>query len=894
MATNPTDTTNLSDREYDIERKIQLYGIYHAFKIGRMPSNNQIDVALNSFLATDFMNTDSRWQRKLSDEGRLLLKDFANVVENAKILVLSKNYDNLFQEFIWHSSQMSAGERPQLGVTTTGASDAEKDRATLYDNDVVKGLRDLGTLIITNGQFRKLLSDGITLLRDMAADVAIGVAQRVRPTEEQIGKIDQPAPEDTWHTTPNQRKLDLNLGRGREEPPHEVGKTLDDKNQRVNQAKDYLKNKIPKDRRDQVLLRFKKAVVEIQGHPDYKNAIDAILNLIETYTGHVTTATDVYTSKVKKISENDHLQQAQFNLKASILIERFANSTSMDDLLDTVGDLYVDADKDPVLKTWFRDLSAYIRKVLEEEGYILSDSARDEFNLIYDRGNDIFTHRYGDYSDQFEYEFTYLIDKFQADPLNQQFGDSITTLFHDLATDEKGEVVFKKYLVNDITDVILPEVFKKIRYLPLPRIEYAGRDLDAVVENLVIESANLFPNMIEIQNHSFLRWGRMAISKGKHSSFIVNVSGIQCDLKDVSYYIHKKAGFPQISDTGVADFFVPREGLGIKMRLSTCTSGSRKTFFNLDEVQVKIKDLGARLKKSNHMILFTIFRPLLITIVKPGLKRTLQKQIRETFNQLDETAYNIYINKKHTAADVRQNPDIEKEPSTLDMYWEATKSELLRQKEHKRELEAKGIKPEGKVNVAMTQDDSILKDVVLPTGFTSAKVAFFKKMAAEGDRWKSKVFSLGSAAPSKEFPVPREISRRSRETAAQKIDIVNAPSKSADRSGDSEQRGSTTDARATKSSGPASVVEASPADIQASQISEGGESGYESGLDASGTSLATNPMSTGRRTTAESTSDFDRPSAGGSNRDTLDALTGGKLPICALPGARSKDSSAHQ
>ncbi|KAK9430848.1 hypothetical protein V1505DRAFT_406032 [Lipomyces doorenjongii] len=901
MATNPAARpTSYSGREHGIERKIQLYGIYQAIKLGKMPTNNQVDVALNSFLATDVMNPDSTWNRRLSEEGRLLLNDFVKVVENAKILVLTKNYDDLFQEFLWHSSKIE-GHEP--GLTTTSTGDVEKDSATLYDHDVIKGLRDLGSLIITNGQFRKLLSDGITLLRDMAADVGTGATEKIRPSGDQIAKIDEPAADDTWHQAPDYGKLDqargalkkedLNrdqLRQAREEHAEEIDKAKEAKNQRVNRAKDYLNKKVSKERRDQVLFRLKKMVVEIQGHSDYQNAIDSLLDLAETYKGRVGTAADQSQSKVKKISENDHLQLAQNHLKASILMERFANNTSLDDLLDTFNDLYVDADNDPVLKGWFRDLDAYVRKVLQQQGYIISDPANDEFNQIYNRGNDIFTHRYSDYPDQFQYEFNYLINQFQVDPLNKQFGDSLTTLFTNLGTDENGEVVFKKHLVKDITDVILPELFEKTRYVPLPRVEYTGPDLDVVVENLVIESGNFFPNLVDIQNHSFIRWGRKAISKGKHYKFTVNVSGIQCDLKDACYYVHKKAGFPSIRDTGIADFFLGREGITIKMHLSTADSKNRNSFFNVDNVEVKIKDLEVKLKKSNHKLLFNLFRPLLIAVAKPGLKHVLQKQILETFDQLDETAYKIHLDKKRIAADMRQNPDVEKAPSTFQMYVDAAKSEILRQKENKRDMEAKGTK-EGKVKIAMTRDDTILKKIVLPSGYTSTKATMFKKMAAEGDRWKSKVFSIGTAAPSKEFTVPVDISRRSRETAAQNVDIANAPSTPTAQAPDSGERVSGTDASATRSPGSANVAAGlgSGAATDASMLQSSGksrddsdhnigmsksnqsrQSGLESRFDARGSSGPTNPSSTSRATAEAYTSDYDDYSGAGSTRDIPD------------------------
>lgn len=79
-----------------------------------------------------------------------MLKDFRNVIEQAKLLLLIKNNNQILQEFIWHTEQLgmagevpgSAGE-PKLPVTKEGA---QKDK-----EDVLQGLRTLGMLIVTNG-----------------------------------------------------------------------------------------------------------------------------------------------------------------------------------------------------------------------------------------------------------------------------------------------------------------------------------------------------------------------------------------------------------------------------------------------------------------------------------------------------------------------------------------------------------------------------------------------------------------------------------------------------------------------------------------------------------------------------------------------------------------------
>jgi hypothetical protein len=140
----PTDP---SFKEKDIINKLQLYGIYSAFAQGKAPSNQQIDVALNSVLTSSALNSPPD---QLSAEGKSLVADLKNVIEQAKLLLLSKNDGNLLQEFIWETQNITTA-----GTTLPGAP-VDKETAKQHGNDVLSGLRTLGTLIISNGQFRKL------------------------------------------------------------------------------------------------------------------------------------------------------------------------------------------------------------------------------------------------------------------------------------------------------------------------------------------------------------------------------------------------------------------------------------------------------------------------------------------------------------------------------------------------------------------------------------------------------------------------------------------------------------------------------------------------------------------------------------------------------------------
>lgn len=132
-----------------------------------------------------------------------MVADFTSVVKQAKNLLLSKNEGNLLQDFIWQTQQFDP-----KAVNVPGAP-IDKAAAQQHGDKALEGLRTLGTLIITNGQFRKLLNDATILIRDMAGDAASNAATTIRPPEEKLSQIDRPAEDNTWHEAPDFSKDNL-------------------------------------------------------------------------------------------------------------------------------------------------------------------------------------------------------------------------------------------------------------------------------------------------------------------------------------------------------------------------------------------------------------------------------------------------------------------------------------------------------------------------------------------------------------------------------------------------------------------------------------------------------------------------------------------------------------
>lgn len=784
--------TNTQQKEKDVNQKLQLYGIYSAFAHGKVPSNQQIDVALNSALASKALSSPSS---KLSSEGQNLVADLREVIKQAKNLLLSKNEGNLLQDFIWDAQHLDGGNAKLPGAPT------DKATAQQHGDQAVEGLKTLGTLILSNGQFRKLLDDALVLIRDIAGDAATNTANKVRPSEDRLAQIDQPAEDNTWHDVPDLSRDNLKaqaqdtynknkpfskenakvagqqgLDQAQNQPtadnqqaaqtgastateqlkqqarqnvPEETQQDIKNARAAASQnTRNYLNKKIPVERREQSIWRLKKMMVEIQGHSDYQQAISTLLDLAETYGGHANTLSNQGAGTVKGVF-NDNKSALT---KIKTLIERFANSTSTDDFFDALNQIYRDADQDPELRSFFQDVNKFIRKCLREQGFVLQDQANHEWNQLYDRGQFLLRDRYRSHTDRLLDEVKFIGNQFDEDPQNKAFAAAVEKLFLDLGNDENGKPKFKKHLVKDLTEVIIPGIFENTRYVPIPRIEVSDPMVDVVVENLVIESNNLFPNVMEFGSDNYWRLGRRQVSNKHDNKVMISASGIQCDLRDVSYYIKKKQGFPSITDKGVMDIILGGEGFSFKIAARNAHKKDRTKFIAVDKVDVEVKNLQVKIKQSNHKLLFGIAKPLLLKVMRPAIQKVIEKQIRQSFEQADAYAWSIHQEARKAIEYAKNDP--ENAPSIYQQYVNAIKNKATAKKQKAEEVAKKTD-----VNLAVTKNDSIFQNISLPGGI-STKATEYQNLAAKGDRWESPVFSIGSAKESTDIPKLAQVTRK--------------------------------------------------------------------------------------------------------------------------------------
>lgn len=633
------------------------------------------------------------------------------------------------------------------------------------------------------------VKDSTVLLRDIAGDAATTAATKVRPSEEQLAQMDKPAEDNVWHEKPDfskeslkkqaqnayggnpkkdakdvadattakadkaaaqQAAKDVAKAKAQENVDDETKQKIKKRNEEYRRkATDYFNKKMPQERKDQFIFRLKKMVLECQQHADYSEAVQTILRLAENYGNHGRVLGQGGANSAKEARTS--FAAAENDLRT--LIERFANGTSTSDLWDSIGQLYKDAEKDEELRNWFKSLDAYIRRCLLEQGYILEDASGQEWDRVYQKGKYLLREKYRAHTDRVVKELKFVADQFDLDPHNKAFGQAVHKLFNDLGNDQDGKATFKPHLVKDLTDVILPAVLENIAYIPLPRIEYSDPQFDVIIENLVLESDNFAPNILEVASDNYFRWGRKKFANKNKNTAEIKVAGVQMDLRDVSFHIKRKKGFPSISDTGVADILLPGDGFSFNIKVSSVDKKDRQNFFKVDKVDVDFKELKFKVKKSSYKLLLRLLKPIALRAMRPVLQKVVEKVIKDQFNELDHFLFQVKQEADKALTEAQDKP--EDIPNIYKRYYDAFQKLMLQRKEKAKEAPA-GDK---KFNMAYTTDESIFPDISLPGG-TNSKASEYKELAGKGEKWESPVFSVGSAKKSDNIPAVPKIERK--------------------------------------------------------------------------------------------------------------------------------------
>ncbi|KAJ3102387.1 hypothetical protein HDU97_000594 [Phlyctochytrium planicorne] len=334
-----------------------------------------------------------------------------------------------------------------------------------------------------------------------------------------------------------------------------------------------------------------------------------------------------------------HLDVALRELE--VLISRFAGGRPLEPLIATGKSLKAKLMHSEDLRILWSDTYDLLYRCFADTNYVMSrdlpgrarNIAHRLRSQISEKGTDMYEHDFR----TILREVDGLVDDLTSDRLSMKLGDDLRMMKDALFIDKMtGRPTFKSPLLMDITHVIIPMLWEDLKFIPIPRVEHKSRDWHIVIEDIVLTTENVFPNLMEAKIKNSLLFGlRPEVGTSLDHSFTLNFYQIQADVCDMPFFFKKKTGFPQMTDWGVANFFMGGEGMTIRVKIGLDVESSNRTIYP-QKVVVSVENLDLQIVASRSDAIYRMLHSTIVGILRKEIASLIGRQVLEIIAIADE------------------------------------------------------------------------------------------------------------------------------------------------------------------------------------------------------------------------------------------------------------------
>jgi type III secretion system FlhB-like substrate exporter len=631
------DDTALQRR---LHQKLHTYQMIRALYKGYMPSTEQAIINLRTLLASDVLNPDTK---DLSKSGRRLVRNSRELLKQFIELLQHKNSDDQIQDFLWYLkksrvsldlddiSHQASKAKAKADVSASMIDIIQKALVFTDDAAAYESLRTVGSLLLTNKDFRIFVDDLSIIGRQILSDTAFSLsgaaeqtAKKLEPSEEQNKTLKgpgaddgvEPSKEDVIHEAEDVSKVMAN-GVG------QVGKDA------VTSAKEHVSG----EQKQTLVNRLKQTVMGLRKRTDYSDSVSTISKLIQRYAVVYSRAADATIATAQDdVYTNPALDRALRNFWS--LLSRFGAIGEWRKLEEDFNKVMEHAKKDPEFEHFMQDVGNSVQKMLTDPEFL--DHADEKLSELREKASQL-----GDESD-----FKSDLDRFF-----QQLGRTVRSVFEDQDISKlivsTGKIFETLSPVNSITNpdlmtdslnIFLPLLIRSIQNVPIPRLEVSIPEMDLLLENLIIEPGRTVNNtsflpyrmLVTTRNDLEIRKSHSKRTVSSITSLItVSINGLSISAQDLGFWIRAHAGpFFRLSDEGIASFALDERGIDITLDLEVGRE-RLEHILTLRGVKVHIHKLDYALRKSKLSWLGWLFKPFLKHLIRRALEKTLAESIAD-------------------------------------------------------------------------------------------------------------------------------------------------------------------------------------------------------------------------------------------------------------------------
>ena len=519
-------------------------------------------------------------------------------------------------------------------------------------------MRTIGSLLLTNKDFRIFLQDlnimGRQVFADTAhklSDVADEAAKKIEPSGNEVAALQNgndagPAP-----TTEDLAGEATEIADVVTDAVKATGEELGDS----------IVDKMTSDEKDTLMARLRSAVTNLSKRRDYSDSVGTIGLLIQRYAKVYSRAVDNTLSTVQDdVETNEDLDRAMKN--AWSLLSSFGSKKEWMELEKRFNACMKHAEKDPNFEQLMGEVAASIQKMLTDPDFFKTTDLGDKVGELSEKSKDIGSESplRKDIERLIQQARTVYSSVIEDKDVYKLLRDSmriwsILSPVHSATNPE---------LLVDTYSVFLPLLIQAIQYIPIPRLEISAPEIDLLLENLILEPGRTvnhtsflpFKLNINTNNDLTIRKGRKKVASNLTTLVTMNIQGLSIRADEVGFWMRAHKGLLRLADEGIASFELDERGIDIAIDFEVGKDRLEK-ILSLGNVKVKIHHLNYKLRKSKFAWAAWLLKPIMRPIIRKVLESQMSKAIEDALHAANREL--VYARERLRATRISEPKDIQ-------------------------------------------------------------------------------------------------------------------------------------------------------------------------------------------------------------------------------------------
>lgn len=602
--------------QHELHKKLHSYQQIRALTKGFMPSNEQIIINIRTILAADILNPDNT---DLSDSGRLLVKYTKRWLQQFMDLMQHKNNGDQIQDLLWYLSKSRVKVDVEDLAQRAKSSKAKADTAAAYQS-----LHTVGSLLLTNSDFRVFLSDlsviGKEVFRDSAftlSKVAESAGKAIEPSAEKQKAVAKPGA-DADQPAPTAQDLEAEI--------EDVSKVVANSAAQVTKtAAHSTGEKLTGDEGQTLINRLQQAVLKLRKRNDYSDSVSTLSLLFQRYaTVYSRAAKEVVEAAQDDVQENPETDRALRNFWS--FVKSFGDREEWGNCEELVKKVVGHKQNDPEFEDLMHDVGNSLQKLLTDPDFF--NNAQEKFQELRVKSKKIGT------ESSLRDDIDALLGQVQVTLTSviedKNIHNMIQATLHLATVLSPTNTLANPELLQDSINVFVPLLISAIQYVPIPRLEVSTPDVDLLLENLIIEPGHTVNHTsflpyrlkVETYNDFELKKARHRTATKSTSLMTIKLDGLSARADELGFWFRAHSGLLRTADEGIASFALDDRGIDIHVDVEICKERMEQ-ILTLKAVRVHIHKLNYTLRKSRFSWLAWVIKPLL----RPILRKTMEKQL---------------------------------------------------------------------------------------------------------------------------------------------------------------------------------------------------------------------------------------------------------------------------